>query len=56
MKNLKKIELNMKTNVAYLSNHAKKSYNHRARGDYNAELLYSPLKIVLKPDSFSALV
>ena len=24
---------------------AKKSYNYRARGDYNAEFLYSPLKI-----------
>ena len=27
--------------------YAKKSCNHRARGDYNAELLYSPLKIIL---------
>ena len=25
--------------------------NHRARGDYNAELLYSPLKIMLKENN-----
>ena len=36
MKNLKKFELNMENN-----------YNHRARCDYNAEFLYSPLKIIL---------
>ena len=32
-------------NVSKLSNHAKKSYNHCACGDYNAEFLYSPLKL-----------
>ena len=48
MKKLKKIELNMKNKCGFVRNHAKKSYHHLARGDYNPELLYSPLKIILK--------
>ena len=31
-----------------LAKHAKKFYNHHVHGDYNAEFLYSPLKIKLK--------
>ena len=27
-----------------------KSYNHRVRGDYNTEFLYSPMKIILRHD------
>ena len=29
-------------------NQAKKSYNHHAPGDYNADFLYSLLKIILR--------
>ena len=39
----------MSLSLAGLSNHATKSYNHCARGDYNAELL-SALKIILNTD------
>ena len=43
--NLAKHEKQMSLSLAIM--HAKKSYNQPARGDYNAELLYSPLKIIL---------
>ena len=33
--------------LSLAGNHGKKSYIHPARGDCNAELLYSPLKIIL---------
>ena len=46
MKNLEKIELNLnKKNKCGL---ALQSHNHRARGDYNAKFIFSPLKIILK--------
>ena len=50
---MKKLEENLakhEKQMSQLTNHAKKSYNHRAHGDYNAELLYSPPKIILIED------
>ena len=41
MKNLKKLEINMDNK---LCNHAKKSYNHLARGGYNVEFFYTYFK------------
>ena len=48
MKIVKKIQLNVKNKMLLSLNHAKKSYNHCAHGDYNVELLYLPLNIILK--------
>ena len=47
MKDLKKIELNKKNKCGLALQHAKKSYNHRTKGDYNAKFFYSPLRIIL---------